>query len=295
MRPLKGVITAAATPFRSGAIDRAAWERLIERQAKAGVDWVLVGGTTGESPTLTLEERAELTRRARASLDGVAGVMTGVGTNCTATSVEQAKAAVDAGAEALLVVVPYYNRPTPSGLAAHFATVAEAARDRPVMLYNVPGRTGLNPPVSVFVEAAAHENVVAVKEAAADPERVSELRARCRLDVLSGNDSLTLAMMAMGAAGVVSVASNVAPEAVCALVRRAASGDFAGALAEHERLWPLMKALFVETNPTPLKCALSMMGLCENELRPPLAPAVAETVDLLRRVLADLGLLRDAE
>ena len=267
-----GVFTALVTPFRDGAVDVAAFEALVERQVAAGVAGLVAAGTTGEAATLRQHEIDDLVARTVRIARGRAVVLAGIGTNDTRTTIEKARHAEAAGAEGLLVVTPYYNKPTQAGLAAHYGAVAEATR-LPVMLYSVPGRCGIEIAADTCARLAErHANVVAIKEAGGSGERVTRIRRACgkNFPIHSGDDALTLPFLAAGAVGVTSVVSNVAPARAAALVDAWRRGDAAAALARHEELAELTEMLFVEPNPVPAKAALSLAGLASAELRLPL-------------------------
>jgi len=290
MRVLEGVVTALVTPFRDGDVDFDALQRLLERQLKGGIEWILLCGTTGESPSLKRDERVELVRFAKEFCGERASIMANVGTNDTDTSVAYAQDAAEAGADALLAVVPFYNKPNPEGLFRHFVALAEATT-LPLALYNVPSRVGMELPVDVVSRLSGVDNIVALKEASPDLERISAIKESSNITLLSGNDSLALASYALGAVGVVSVASNIVPSDVRAIWEHYKAGDVDGALAAHQRLFPLMKALFVETNPVPVKAALSILKVCTDEVRLPLHPASETTRLHLEKVLRNLQLL----
>lgn len=269
---LDGVFTALVTPFRDGKVDVAAFEALVERQIAAGAAGLVAAGTTGEAATLRQDEIDDLVARTARIARGRAMVMAGVGTNDTATTIEKARRAEGSGAEGLLVVTPYYNRPSQAGLLRHYGAVAEAT-DLPIMLYSVPGRCGIEiaPPTCAMLRDR-RRNIVAIKEAGGSVDRVTRLRRAAGGDfpIHSGDDALTLPFLAAGAVGVTSVVSNVAPEGVVAMVRAWRAGDFAGALAAHDALAELTEALFIEPNPVPAKAALSLAGLAAAEPRLPL-------------------------
>lgn len=289
---VRGTWTALVTPFVEGslAIDWPALDLLVEEQIAGGVEAVVPCGTTGESPTLTHEEHDAVVARVVAVTRGRVPVVAGTGSNSTAEAVRLTRHAHGAGADGALVVCPYYNRPSPRMLAEHFRAVCSAA-PIPVVLYNIPGRTGVNlEPETVAQIRRENGNVAAIKEAAGSVDQVARLRAACDIPILSGDDALTLPMISLGAAGVVSVASNVAPRMVSDAVRAALSGDAKAALAGHEKLHPLYRALFREPNPVPAKCALRLMGRMSQAVRPPLLPALPETEASLRGVLGALGL-----
>ena len=269
---LDGVFTALVTPFRDGTVDVAAFEALVERQVAAGVAGLVTAGTTGEAATLRQDEIDDLVARTVRIACGKVMVLAGVGTNDTRTTVEKARHAEAAGADGLLVVTPYYNKPTQAGLLAHYGAVA-GATGLPVMLYSVPGRCGIEIAADTCARLAErHANVVAIKEAGGSVERVTRIRRACGRDfpIHSGDDALTLPFLAAGAVGVTSVVSNVAPQGMVALVDAWRRGDAAAALARHEELAELTEMLFVEPNPVPAKAALSLAGLASAELRLPL-------------------------
>jgi len=285
----RGTFTALVTPFRNGGIDAAAFEKLIESQIAAGISGVVAVGTTGESPTLSHEERQELIGLAVATAKKRCQVLAGTGSNATQHAVADTKMAEKLGADGALLVAPYYNKPSQEGLFRHFKTIADATA-LPIMLYNIPGRCGVDI-VSETVMRLAKEcrNIVTIKEASGSVERVSELRARLpeSFAVLSGDDSLTLPFMSVGAAGVVSVASNLFPAEVCALVRAYECGDAKLALNLHRKMFPLFKDLFIEPNPVPVKTALSWRGAMSGEVRLPLCEMNKANQARLRRTLEE--------
>jgi 4-hydroxy-tetrahydrodipicolinate synthase len=293
MKPsFAGVGTALVTPFtKDGALDEAALRRLVRRQLEGGVDVLVPCGTTGESATLSA---AEQERVIAVTLEQAGGkpVLAGAGSNDTRAAVEKARRAAALGASGVLSVAPYYNKPTPEGFVRHFGAVADASAV-PVVVYNVPGRTGSNIDARTLLRLAAHPNVRAVKEASGSLPQVMEiLRDRpAGFEVLSGDDAFTLAFMAHGAEGVISVAANQVPGPMKELVAAAARGDFAAARRVHERLLRLMNLNFVESNPVPVKASLALLGLCEESFRLPLCPPSAATREALRAALAELGLL----
>lgn len=288
----KGVFTALATPMDGEALDLPAFERLVAWQVESGVHGLVVAGTTGEAPTLAADERRALLAAARRIAGGRVPVVMGVGSNSTRTTLEQAAAAADGGADALLVVVPYYNKPTQDGLLRHFTAVLEAAT-LPVLAYNVPGRTGSDLLPATLAQLVGHPRFAGIKEATGNLERALEVGALLRdgQALLSGDDGTFLALLACGGHGVISVASNVAPREMVALQAAWEGGRPAEALAWARRLAPLCKALFVETNPGPVKAALAMLGRAREGIRSPLAWPSAATRDRLRAVLGGLGLL----
>lgn len=288
---LKGCGTALVTPFKDGAVDFDALRQMVKRQVRNGVDFLLPLGTTGETPCLSNEERIEILKVTKECADGCP-VIVGGGTNSLADTVASIRALEPYGPDAFLIVVPYYNKPTQEGQYQYFKAVAQST-DKPVILYNVPGRTGANMlPATCLRLAAEVPNIIAVKEASGNYSQVSVILRDAPSDfqVLSGDDDMTLAFMATGAVGVISVASNVAPLQVSKMVHSALKGDFVSARELHHRLSPLFKACFVESNPIPAKAALSQMGLCRNELRLPLTPASVATEKLMTQVIKELKL-----
>jgi 4-hydroxy-tetrahydrodipicolinate synthase len=285
----RGTFTALVTPFRDGAIDVAAFERLIESQIAAGVSGVVAVGTTGESPTLSHEERQELIRLAIATARKRCLVLAGTGSNATQHAVADTKMAEKLGADGALLVAPYYNKPSQEGLFRHFKTIADTTA-LPIMLYNIPGRCGVDiAPDTVTRLAKECRNIVSIKEASGSVERISELRVRLpeSFTILSGDDSLTLPFMSVGAVGVVSVASNVFPVEVCALVRAYECGDAKLAFNLHRRMFPLFKDLFIEPNPVPVKTALAWRGAMSGEVRLPLCEMSEGNQTRLRRTLEE--------
>jgi len=267
----EGLTVAMVTPFKAGAVDHEATDRLVAFMLEGGVENLVVSGSTGEAATCSVEERRALWRFVKERVRGRVPVVAGTGTNSTADTIALTKMAEETGLDGVLVVTPYYNKPTPKGQVAHFTAVARSTR-LPVVLYNVPGRTGTNTLPDTLAKVQDLPNVVAVKESSGSLDQASAVRAQTRLTLLCGDDSLTLPMIAVGAAGIVSVAGNAAPREMRALCDHARAGRMAEAEAVHRRLLPLFKALFGESNPGPVKFLLSAMGLIENELRLPLVP-----------------------
>src|SRR6266404_266894 len=285
----RGTFTALVTPFRNNAIDAAAFEKLIEGQIAAGISGVVAIGTTGESPTLSHDEREQAIRLAVTIAKKRCVVLAGTGSNATHHAVADTKMAEKLGADGALLVAPYYNKPSQEGLFRHFKAIAEATA-LPIVLYNIPGRCGVDIlPDTVLRLADQCGSIVSIKEASGSVERVSELRARLpeAFTILSGDDSLTLPFMAVGAAGVVSVASNLFPAEVCALVRACESGDFKSAATLHRKLLPLFKDLFIEPNPVPVKTALGWRGAMLGEVRLPLCEMTAANQAHLRKTLQE--------
>src|SRR5256886_322298 len=284
-----GTFTAVVTPFRNGDVDFAAFEKLVEAQIAAGITGLVAVGTTGESPTLTHDEKHEVIQRAIKIAKGRCKVIAGAGTNSTRDSIEATKFAEKAGADAALLVAPYYNKPSQEGLFRHFKAIADAT-SLPIMLYNIPGRCAVDiGPDTVVRLAETCRNIVSVKEASGSVERVGELRRRLpdELTILSGDDSLTLPFMSVGASGVVSVASNLFPSEVCALVRACESGDLKSAEKLHRKLLPLFKDLFIEPNPVPIKTALGWRGAMSGEVRLPLCEMSETNQARLRKTLEE--------
>ncbi len=289
--PVAGTYTAIVTPFQKDgrlSLDLRALDALVDAQLAAGIDGLVPCGTTGESPTLTGAEQLSVIRLVATRARGKAKVVAGTGTNATATTIERSKAAVDAGADAVMVVVPYYNKPTQDGLVEHFVAVA-AAVPCPVIVYNIPGRTGVDlQPDSLGRILEAAKNVVATKESTGNVLRAQELVRRYgdRLAVMCGDDALTLPMMAVGARGVISVTSNLLPARVGQVVKAASEGRFAEALPLHLALLPVHEALFLESNPSPVKAALALLGQMTDAVRPPLTAANFVTRGALEATLA---------
>ena len=292
-RPLTGTITALVTPFYRGEVAFDDLRKLVEYQIKGGIDGLVPVGTTGESPTLSTEEHLEVITAVIAAARGRVPVIAGTGSNSTREAVSLTKSAHAAGADAMLVVAPYYNKPSQEGVFHYFAAVAEAT-DRPVILYSIPGRCGIEISVSVVARLRAkYPHVSSIKEAGGSVDRVDQLKQALGRDltVLSGDDSLTLPFMAVGAEGVISVASNVLPKQVSTLVRHAAADEFAKATKLHRSLYPVFKALFVEPNPVPVKHALAAAGVIRSaEVRSPLVDFSAEGIKVLSAALAGLRL-----
>jgi len=288
----EGVLTALVTPFRDGAVDEPALRGLVERQIAAGVDGLVPCGCTGESATLSYAEHALVMEIVIDACDGRIAVVPGTGSNNTQEAIELTQLAKQAGADGAMLISPYYNKPTQQGLVEHYAAVARAA-PLPILVYNIPGRTCSNIVPATMARLAGLENVVGVKEACGDLGQIGDAIARCpeEFSVLSGDDALTLPMLAIGGRGVVSTTSNVAPAEMCALVRAFASGDTARARAIHFRLLPLFDALFCETNPIPVKGALHLMGLIQSEVRLPLTTITEPNRERLQVQLKELGLV----
>ena len=287
----KGVITALITPLRDGKVDEAAFTQLLERQIAAGIHGVVPMGTTGESASLTLDEHKQVVELCVRVAAGRTRVIAGAGSSATDKAIELARFAKTVGADGALIVTPYYNRPSQAGLAQHFEAIAEAVQ-LPVLLYNVPGRTGVDMSNETVARLAAHPNIVGIKDATGDLGRVSWMRANIggQFDLISGDDPSYLGYHAQGGVGVISVTSNVAPEAMVAMHEAATAGDYATARDWQDRLIGLHKALFLDNSPAPTKYALSRLQLCSEEMRLPLSLTSDAVKPAIDRAMADAGL-----
>lgn len=294
---LRGCATALVTPFTTeGAVDEAALRRLVEYQIAGGVELLVPCGTTGESATMTETEDQQVIKLVIDTAKGRARVIAGTGSNATAAAIEYSQTARSLGADAVLVVAPFYNKPTQEGLYAHFRAVAESISDLPVVIYNVPGRTSSNIAAQTTLRLARDvQNIVAVKEASGNLSQIMEiLRDRPEnFRVLSGDDSYTFPLLALGAEGLISVAANEAPELMSQMINLALQGEWAKARDLHYRLLPLMEVNFIESSPGPVKAALAMMGLIEESYRLPLVPISEQSKTKVRSVLAELGLIKE--
>ena len=265
-----GACTALVTPFHDGKINYPLLEKLLQRQIEAGIEAVVMAGTTGEAPTLSDQEKLELFRFTKSVCKGQCKVIAGTGSNSTAHTIALSRAAENTGADGLLIVTPYYNKATPDGLTAHYIAAASAV-EIPVILYNVPGRTGLDIPLAVYEKLSKVPNIVGVKEASTDVSKITKLRNLCPdFTIWTGCDELTVPVMALGGAGVISVVSNILPEETQAMTRAALAGDFDTAADLQCRLQPLIDLLFCEVSPVPVKAALDLMGLDCGPCRMPL-------------------------
>jgi 4-hydroxy-tetrahydrodipicolinate synthase len=295
---MRGCATALVTPFNAnGEIDEERMRALVDRQIKGGVRLLVPCGTTGESATMTEDEDARVIAITIDVARGRAKVIAGAGSNSTASAIDYSKRAKAAGADALLQVAPWYNKPTQEGLYAHFQAIAKAVPDMPIMLYNVPGRTSSNIAAQTTLRLARDcENIVAVKEASGNLSQIMEI-LRARPDgfaVLSGDDAVTLPLIALGADGIVSVASNEVPDLMSQMTNFALDGKWDEARALHYRLLPLMETNFIESSPGPVKAVMAMMGLLEENFRLPLVPVTEKSRAKLREVINELGLIESA-
>src|SRR6266404_250874 len=292
---MRGCATALVTPFTAGgAIDEERMRALVDRQITGGVRLLVPCGTTGESATMTEAEDQSVIALTIEVARGRARVIAGAGSNSTAAAIEYSQRARDAGADAMLQVAPYYNKPTQEGLYAHFRAIAEAIPDTPIMLYNVPGRTSSNITAQTTLRLARDcENIVAIKEASGNLTQIMEiLRERPEnFSVLSGDDAVTLPLIALGAEGIVSVASNEIPDLMSQMTNFALDGKWSEARELHYRLLPLMEINFIESSPGPVKAAMAMMGLLEENFRLPLVPSTEKSHTKIREVLTELGVM----
>ncbi len=288
-----GTYTAIVTPFRGGRVDETALAELIKSQIDGGVNGIVPIGTTGESPTVTVEEHIAVIAASVKQAAGKIKVIAGTGANSTSEAIHLTRQAEEAGADGSLQVAPYYNRPTQEGLFQHFKAIADSTR-LPILLYSIPSRCGVEIGVETVERlAAACPNIVGIKEAGGNADRVSQIRQAldAKFVILSGDDALTLPFMAVGAKGVISVASNIIPKEVSRMVQCFLRGEAAEALKIHERYYPVFKDLFIETNPVPVKTALAMMGKMDEETRLPLVPMSAKGREVLRATLTRCGVL----
>mgnify|MGYP001312361974 CR=1 FL=1 len=288
----KGAIVAIVTPFKNGRIDEEALRKLIEFQIEGGTSGIVPCGTTGESATLSHEEHDRVIEITIDAAKKRVPVIAGTGSNSTAEALRLTKHAYEAGADGALIVCPYYNKPTQEGLYQHYKAIAEAV-PIPIIVYNIPGRTGINLNPDILARLAEIPNIVGVKEAAGSIKQMSDIIGLCDpgFDVLSGDDAFTLPLLALGGKGVVSVISNIAPADMANMVKVFEAGDLAKARQLHYKMIPLIDCLFIETNPVPVKAALSMMGLIEYEMRLPLCKLTQNSYDKLKKAMTDYGLL----
>ncbi|MBN4046742.1 4-hydroxy-tetrahydrodipicolinate synthase [bacterium AH-315-P07] len=286
-----GSFVALVTPFKENLdIDFDAYGRLIDLQIENGTHGIVPAGCTGEAATLTHDEQKKLISFAIERVGGKVPVVAGTGSNNTAETLDFTQYAKDAGADGALMITPYYNKPTAEGIIAHYTKVADTV-DLPIMLYNVPGRTSLKMEPETIARLAEHPNIVSVKEACGSVDQVSKIRSQSDINIMSGDDPLTLPMMAVGASGVVSVAANVVPDKVAALCNAFHAGDLEKAREVHYSLLPLCKALFEETNPMPVKRILAEMGLIKNILRLPMTPMLEDKYQNIKPIIEGYGLI----
>ena len=281
-----GTFTALVTPFRNGEVDVEALEGMVEFQIQGGIHGLVPCGTTGETPAMSeAEDRVVVDTVVRVA-DGRVPIVAGTGSNSTDMAIKYTRMAEEVGAEGSLQVAPYYNKPTQEGLFRHFATIAEST-ELPLVLYNIPGRTGVTITAETMARLAEIPNIVGVKDSTLSMNMIADVISLCGedFDVLSGDDPMTLPLVALGGRGVISVASNVAPGAVSDMVRALLDGDFERGRELHYELLPLFRALFVETNPIPVKTAASLLGLCSDEMRLPLVPMEGENLRVLQETL----------
>lgn len=274
-----GVCTALVTPFFENKINYPMLQRLIHRQVSAGVSAIVLAGTTGEAPTLSDYEKIELFQKGKKYADSRCKIIAGTGSNCTSHAIELSKAAEEAGADALLVVSPYYNKPTTDGLFAHYLSIAHSV-GIPVIIYNVPSRTGIDIPVSVYKRLSNVPNIIGVKEASADINKIARIISACDPDfcVWAGNDEMTVPIISLGGKGVISVTSNIAPAEVCAMCNAALREDFHTAAALQRSMLPINDLLFCESNPIPVKKAMQLIGYDCGDCRLPLTPPSKENL-----------------
>jgi 4-hydroxy-tetrahydrodipicolinate synthase len=287
-----GVYTALVTPFKDGVIDYASLEVIIEMQIAGGLDGILPMGTTGESPTVSHKEHKELVKEVVKLVNGRVKVIAGTGSNSTEEAIDLSKSAEEDGVDAIMLVNPYYNKPTQRGLISHFETVAKKV-SVPVIVYNIPGRTGVNfQPESLKELLDRADNVVTIKEASGDIAQMMRVIELCgdRLTLLSGDDNLLLPVLSIGGKGVISVLSNMLPADVKRVVTEFEKGNYEEARDLFYKLLPLCRAMFLETNPIPIKAAMEMMGYCSSEMRLPLTNLTSENRDRLKQALIDYGI-----
>ncbi len=287
-----GALSALATPFRDGEVDEHSLCELIEWQIQSGIDGLVPCGSTGESATLTHAEHDRVIKITIEQARRRVPVVAGTGSNSTAEAIRLTVAAREMGADGALIISPYYNKPTQEGIFRHYKMIA-AAVDLPMLVYNIPGRTASNVAPETFARLCEIRNIVGVKDASGSMDQISDVRRLCgdRLTILAGDDAMTLPMMALGAKGVISTISNVMPREMHDLAAAALEGDFTRARQIHYQILPLLRTLFIETNPIPLKLALGLMGKCTGELRMPLTPMSAPAGDRLRAAMKEMKLI----
>jgi 4-hydroxy-tetrahydrodipicolinate synthase len=287
-----GAMVALVTPFQGGEVDFETLHELVDFQLDNGIDALVPVGTTGECPTLSHEEHKQVVEAVVKRVGGAARVIAGAGSNSTAEAIELTAFAKKVGADATLQVCPYYNKPTQEGFYQHFKAIADEV-DLPIVLYNIPGRCGAGLTPETVARLAEHDNIVAIKEATGSLDQASEIAMRCDITILSGDDSLTLPLAAVGGKGVISVVANIVPADVKALTDLILEGDLGSARQWHRKLFALSKnMLTLATNPIPIKAALALLDMCSEELRLPMTPLEDAKKDALRKALKDYGLLR---
>lgn len=285
----KGSFVALVTPFKKGKVDEKVFKQLIEFQIKGGTHGIVPVGCTGEAATFAHEEQKHIIQVAVEIVNGRVPVIAGTGSNNTAEALSLTKHAKKAGCDGALMITPYYNKPTPEGQYRHYEKVAKSV-DIPIVLYNVPSRTGISMLPETVARLSKIDNIVAIKEASGSLDQVSQILSLCDITVLSGDDSLTLPMMAVGGKGVISVVANIIPGDVAEMVDAFLGGNLEDARRLHYKMLPICKAMFIETNPIPVKASLGLMGLLEPEWRLPLCPPKDETVEKLKKALKKYGL-----
>ncbi len=283
---LQGVYTAIVTPFKNGEVDYDAYKKIIELQLDAGIDGIVPMGTTGESPTMSTDEHLKFIEKTIAFVDKRCKIMAGTGANSTKEAIHQTIEALKMGADYSLQVTPYYNKPTQEGLYRHFSEVANVGL--PIILYNVPGRTGISISIDVIKRLSNNKNVAGVKEAGGSVDRISEILSVTDIAILSGDDALTVPMMALGAKGVISVASNLYPSVIKQMIDAMNCKNYDKALNIHYKYYQFMKDIFIETNPIPIKAAMAKAGLINEEYRLPLCPMKREAKDVLYKTIDNL-------
>lgn len=284
-----GSIVAIVTPFKNGKVDEKTLVKLVDYQIKSGTDGIVPVGTTGESPTLSYKEHERVIEIVVKAVGGRVPVIAGTGSNSTDEAIFLTKFAKKVGADGALLVVPYYNKPTQEGMFRHFEAIAKAV-DIPIVLYNIPGRTGVTMTPETVARLAKIPTIVAIKESTGSMDQASHILSLCDITVLSGDDSLTLPLLALGAKGVISVIANILPSEVSDMVSTFFAGNLAKAQELHTKMFPLCRAVFIETNPIPIKKAMKLLGMCSDELRLPLCPMQPQNEKALKQAMREYGL-----
>jgi len=284
-----GSMVAIVTPFKSGKVDEKTLVKLVDYQIKSGTDGIIPCGTTGESPTLSYKEHERVIEIVVKAAKGRVPVVAGTGSNSTDEAIFLTKFAKKVGADGALLVVPYYNKPTQEGMFRHFEAIAKSV-DIPIVLYNIPGRTGVTMTPETVARLAKIPTIVAIKESTGNMDQASHILSLCDITVLSGDDSLTLPLLSLGAKGVISVIANILPSEVSEMVSAFFAGDLAKAQKLHAKMFPLCRAVFIETNPIPIKRAMKYLGLCSDELRLPLCPMRPQNDKILIQAMREYGL-----